>query len=226
MIINSSFHDYYDAVAKSGVDRSVRYVREPVEFQLCKPQKFRDFDKIYIWFVGDIYPIVALPITGGRTYAFTIDEVDQYVKDRSKPKEYDYYLGKRKRHPNSLFRFTYFSRIQSPYNRKEIKSFLDNSELPINSIGKFGKMIGELAAVHRSPIVSFDPYTGKAIVNDTLKKYEFMRLFDPYSTYQKIMMYLGGLANPEKPIPPVSDLDMIEAKGFDRFSFRKDPSHK
>ena len=35
-------------------------------------------------------------------------------------------------------------------------------------------------------------------------------------------MYLGGLASPEKPLPVISDRDMIEVKGFDPVtSFRK-----
>jgi hypothetical protein len=40
-------------------------------------------------------------------------------------------------------------------------------------------------------------------------------------------MFLGGMASPEKPIPPVSDADMVICKGFDpKYSFRKAPGKK
>lgn len=64
-------------------------------------------------------------------------------------------------------------------------------------------------------------------LNACLKAVEFHRLVDPFTTFQEIQMFLGGLAAPEKSIPPVSDKDMIVAKGFDlKTSFRKDPSGK
>jgi hypothetical protein len=37
-------------------------------------------------------------------------------------------------------------------------------------------------------------------------------------------MFVGGMASPEKTIPNISDADLIEAKGFDGWSFRKMPS--
>jgi hypothetical protein len=56
----------------------------------------------------------------------------------------------------------------------------------------------------------------------------FVNHFGIYETFQKIETYLGSIAFPENNIPKVSDLDMIEAKGFDKYSFRreKSTSHK
>ena len=40
-------------------------------------------------------------------------------------------------------------------------------------------------------------------------------------------MFLGGMSSPEKPIPPVSDADMVICKGFDpKYSFRRAPGKK
>ncbi len=64
------------------------------------------------------------------------------------------------------------------------------------------------------------------IRNPLLKKYEVFKLFPIAQMFQEIEMYLGGLAVNEDKIPPVSDEDMIKAKGFDKFSFRKDPTKK
>ena len=50
---------------------------------------------------------------------------------------------------------------------------------------------------------------------------------DSYTAFQELQMYFGGLAAPIKPIPHISDADMLIAKGFDKkFSFRKDPTKK
>ncbi len=59
-------------------------------------------------------------------------------------------------------------------------------------------------------------------INPLLKDYEFFRIFDTNSAYQELCMYLGNQAYPNKKIPVVSDEDLIIAKGFDKFSFRKD----
>ncbi len=55
-----------------------------------------------------------------------------------------------------------------------------------------------------------------------LKKYEFFRIFDVNSAYQEIRMYLSNQAQPNKLIPSISDEDLLIAKGFDKFSFRRD----
>lgn len=58
--------------------------------------------------------------------------------------------------------------------------------------------------------------------NPNCKKWEVYKLFPIPQMFQEIEMYLGGFANPDKKIPDISDKDLLEAKGFDKFSFRKD----
>jgi hypothetical protein len=60
-----------------------------------------------------------------------------------------------------------------------------------------------------------------------LKDVEFFRVFDPHTTYQEIFMYISGvLGGNMKEIPEMSDDDMRDSKGFDKWSFRKEPSSK
>ena len=47
---------------------------------------------------------------------------------------------------------------------------------------------------------------------------------DPYTAFQEIAMFLGGMAMPLKPIPHLSDEIIAASKGFDKYSFRKDKS--
>ncbi len=62
----------------------------------------------------------------------------------------------------------------------------------------------------------------KVTLNCRLRDYKFYKIYDTYSAAQEIEMYLNNLAIPEKPIPKISDKIMAEAKGFDKYSFRKD----
>jgi hypothetical protein len=62
--------------------------------------------------------------------------------------------------------------------------------------------------------------------NDCLEPLKFVRVFDPYTAYQEIYMFVCNTAMPDKPIPKVSDADMVTAKGFDKWSFRKEPRKK
>jgi hypothetical protein len=62
--------------------------------------------------------------------------------------------------------------------------------------------------------------------NACLKDYQFYQVFDTYMAYQEISMFLGSLAMPEKPIPTLDDKTMAESKGFNKWSFRKEPTKK
>ena len=52
----------------------------------------------------------------------------------------------------------------------------------------------------------------------------FYRVFDTYTAAQEVEMYVGSKASPEKTIPAIADKVMASAKGFDKYSFRKDKS--
>jgi hypothetical protein len=61
--------------------------------------------------------------------------------------------------------------------------------------------------------------------NDCLKDVEFYRVFDPYSAYQEIEMFLNNLAIPQKDMPKIPDRENILSHGFDdKLSFRKEKS--
>ena len=59
--------------------------------------------------------------------------------------------------------------------------------------------------------------------NAMLKQCEFFRVFDPYTAFQEIAMWVGNLAVPQKPIPVISDKMKVQTHGFNEWSFRKPP---
>ena len=233
MRIISKFHDYYDAVMKSGQDRSLLYLRKKEEIELKdvkKEGRLPEFPHLraagqyagygfnsvratayLIGFCGKIYPVVYLT-TGHydgskliETYCYKIEEVDEFIATNYKKREVDGYQGKDRWNRDW------------PYGKRRIyfQEFFDEVK---DKQGKYTEFFLKWAV----PI--FILTENKLILNGSLKDYEFFRLFNPYSAFQELQMYLGGLANPEKPIPHVSDKDLLEGKGFNKWSFRKPPS--
>jgi len=70
--------------------------------------------------------------------------------------------------------------------------------------------------------------TSVFVINPILKDYEFYKVFDSFTAFQEISMFIGGvLGTGEKSIIEVSDKDKIISRGFDyKWSFRKEPSQK
>ncbi len=63
----------------------------------------------------------------------------------------------------------------------------------------------------------------KIVYNACLKELDFFKVIDTYTAFQELQMFMGGMARPNKPIPHVSDKNMVSIKGFDEWSFRKPP---
>lgn len=84
----------------------------------------------------------------------------------------------------------------------------------------------ELFRCNKTPIWIFKHHNYNKefiIINPKLITYNFVRIHNAYAAFQEISMYLGGvLGNSNPPIPEVSNDDLIKAKGFDKYSFRKD----
>lgn len=65
------------------------------------------------------------------------------------------------------------------------------------------------------------------IINPTLKKYEFYKVFDSFLAFQEIQMYISGvLGSNENDTIEVDDKYKIGQHGFDKWSFRKEPTKK
>ena len=61
-------------------------------------------------------------------------------------------------------------------------------------------------------------------MNAPLSDLDFAKVMPPYQAYQEIRMFLGNMAQPEKPIPQIDDETMVEIKGHGgKYSFRKPP---
>lgn len=65
------------------------------------------------------------------------------------------------------------------------------------------------------------------IINPYLEEYQFYKVFDPYTAFQEVAMYVGGVLQNKAPeTVDISDEDLAEQKGFDEWSFKKLPTKK
>jgi hypothetical protein len=232
MLIKSDFRDYYDHAMKHGVDRSVVYKRyqrkaetETRKASMYFPSlgkagmshrfevKAEDF---VIGFCGLVYPVVRLSPDGWlfdkerrektRT-AFSIKEVDDYVRKEFRAKDSNWYFGRY----GARKRFEIHFENVADENGRHAKAFEDNRS--------------PIFVWARRDVFSGGKWESKVEItwDAKLEPFEFIRMFEPYTAYQEIAMWLNNQAEPRKPIPEISDEIMVEIKGFDkRYSFRKD----
>ena len=212
--------DYYDCIMGCALDRSVVYVRKQEEKELPKEQW--PFPAFYgrrghpyiIGFCGKIYPLIALwrtnrDETTDCIRCFSMDAVDAFMNANLSPRELKEYRGKLRDHRwwRSLKRSNYavFFEECAKQQAKYEQMFTDKGS-PIFVAHKEGRWEGG--------VIEWD-----AMLNE----HEFFRVFDPYTAFQEIAMFVGNMAIKQKPMPVVSDELNAQTHGFDKWSFRTPP---
>lgn len=221
MRIVSSFSDYYDCVQRQGQDLSLIYHRQPEEI-VSKTRVFSFADRFRRWgtdivtrievvgFCGHIHPVLKILKPGDLrvkpTYCYLLEEVNAFVEQHYHPLIVErYYASRRRSYWSERWRYT---------SHDSLRAFFEEAR---QRAGDY------LYLFDKGPV--FRCHEGRETTttyNASLKEVEFFRLIDPYTAYQEIAMFLGGRAAPEKPIPKIDDKTLAQAKGFDKFSFRKD----
>lgn len=196
-------HDYYDSIQRNFTTSDLVYLRkheviyggEADNLVKSLPDMINlygmNFGQVIIGFCGKIYRCFTCD-----GIVFDIDELwNKYREHRIKHSYRSFLLDS---------------------SQKRIISNFDNFEKKKDSY----RYIFEK---HLCPIWTIDNFCKdyRFTKNPTLKEFDFYKIFDTYSAYQEISMFLGSLAFPEKPIPVISDKDLAFAKGFDKHSFRR-----
>lgn len=248
MRIISKFKDYYDCGMSWGQDSSLIYLRIPQEKEgevyVASPELEHFWDRskapsqeYVIGFCGKVYGCIAQlnrvkkeKFIFGRSekvielvehHCYNIEDVDRHVEKfyDDEQKEVYYSSGKR-----SKFRNSYnYTVMRKDYTNRRLacEDFFSFFEEKRNSY--FHHFVDNKAPI----FVQYEKTKyekNRVVINEQLSKFNFAKLFDPVIAYQELSMFVGGMASPEKTIPNISDADLIEAKGFDGWSFRKMPS--
>lgn len=222
--------DYYDCIQAQGQDQSVVYLRKEKKVQVdrkawpfppfclpCGPIYF-GVNQYIIGFCGKIYPLVRLSYhldyREPKTVAFcySSDEVDAFMSTHMTSRQHKFYLKKTKRRASTWW-------LSSLNYQRVVEFFTECQNKQDAFIDIFMK--------HRCPIfvASQERWCRESVIllNAMLNEYEFYRVFDPYTTFQEISIFLGGMAMPEKEMPVIDDVLNAESHGFDKWSFRTPP---
>ena len=253
MRLISNFHDYYDGGLSWGQEKSVFYNRQSEEIEKSPINFTESFDNYWwngglladdyvIGCCGKIYGMLVLykapekhegifsiaaqqkAFEARKVFCYSVEDVDEFVESEFDDKQKKYYYEKGKKEVSKYGIHFYFSnyKCRNAPRRAYVQEFFDQINSKKNAYQDF-------FLEKQVPIFVCYPKPSKGlyhkmILNDNLGQFRFQKVFDPVLAFQELSMYLGGVASPEKKIPHVSDSDLITAKGFDKWSFRKEPS--
>ena len=233
MKIISNFRDYYDCIMSTGIDKTVIYNRniKTIDFheifsykKIQEPQlkfiinqtaviesksifDYFSFQTFLIGFCNYIYPCILMTEyqnnQNKNTYIYTTDEL------RLKMLKYAIQIKTHKQNKRmaSLLK-TLNDFLLFPWHIKYNSYFIEY-KVPIFVLKH--KNYGLL----------------QLILNSELKQYNFYKVKEPYIAFQEIYMFISGVLGTEsKPLIQISDNDMRDKKGFDKWSFKKLPTKK
>ena len=106
--------------------------------------------------------------------------------------------------------------------------FLDVEDLDTFFSQDLSKL-SNLFSKYNCPVFLYGQWNQKYEVrlNPTLKDLEFFKVQNPFTCFQELSMYIGGvLKQPDRPMVEITDKDRISKHGFDKYSFRKLPQPK
>jgi hypothetical protein len=233
MRIISKKNDYYDSAQAFGQDQSVIYKRNGTWSEVERDSILPGF-KFYsqrlaeveittdlIGFCGKIYPVFSFELPTGRIrttrfYVYTIQEVEKLLAKYKQKK--------------ALVAWNKMSLWRKTTPRMDMYNYILEWKSSDRFLGSF---------ISRSvPIWLFKGFTErnkegkyryKFYTNiSNLKQYDFFKIYNSFEAYQEIAMFLESTLAKEKVPDPtnVPDCYLAAAKGFDSWSFRKQPTKK
>lgn len=240
MRLISKTHDYYDTVQSYGVDLTSTFVRKAKSYvansnefkkvrDLVEPDSkygdritwysgdhdFRVDNYFVVFFCGQVYPMirfVKLTDNGGSSKYYNyydITTIGEALEKFGTEKQASYWWY------NKIPRKRYS--ISDRYLQKsKAKEFLT---LSIKE-----STVVDLHHELESPYFVYDQTERRLIINPSLRKLSFFKVKDPFTAYQDIDMFVGGVLGGNCPnMIEISDEIRKEKHGFDKWSFKTPP---
>lgn len=242
MNIISKFHDYYDGVARQGVDTSIVYLRESFRYDFEKKsypsvydtlpeitykfftlnvpgRRSNENDKLTLTYMvlgycGNMYPLVEI-----RAHSSIVCSV---------PEEYTYVYSIDDL--EKVLKEKYDTQLAS--SRRGSFSFFRKSSNDLYQL--FAQDLSRLKSFfteYNCPTFLYFDLTPdrcpSIATNVALKSLQFFKVKDAYTCFQDISMYVSGvLKSPTSNMIQISDEDKLSKHGFDEWSFRKLPTKR
>ena len=240
MRLISKTHDYYDTIQAYGVDLTSTFVRkeriyanESLEYEKIKKlvEPERHFGSRVQWFIGenrfevDNYLIMFF-------CGQLIPIIKYYLRSKdSLTDKYLYYydtvsIGEAMMKFGTKKQRAYWFQNKSPRRRYSISEryFQKNISEEFFDVNVRNSVLMDLHHEFESPYFMYDQTERRLIINPSLKNVSFYKIKDPFSAYQDIDMFVGGVLGGKSPkMIEISDKIRKEKHGFDKWSFRTPP---
>jgi len=245
MYIIAKNKDYYDGVVGSvGMDKTIVYERvlDEITENSKKPKEFQH--KTFSWEEGNPFlNVVNMNIDHDKTDKY--EDVDGFIVGFCGKMYIGYKLHYKELEWNEeLQRKDEIRKTDIIYGLKEAVKYLKtdywrgNFEDDLRYVGSYDPI--QIFRDLKAPIFIYDSDTittrgdygsikshGVVLVNPNLKEYEFYKVVDAFTAFQELQMFISGvLGTGEKEIIEVADEHKISQHGFDKWSFRREPSKK
>lgn len=229
MKIISNFKDYYDGVQSYGTDTKIVYLRFKVEEMVKDASNWHRsypglpcFKSFHLFVCGKIYTGISIYDTSTQKGA-----PNKWVHfyDKEQAREYILRTFEEKKQRNDTVKYPRWA-----YEHL-INEAVDHFGPQDNMFGAKDKgkdeTLKRICMNENVPVGAYlteTNYSSYIIKDCCLKEFGFMKVMDPYTIYQELSMYVGGLAFPGNPTVKISDKDMAVKKGFGhKYAFRKEP---
>jgi hypothetical protein len=255
MRIIAKNHDYYDTVLAHGHDEHVVYVREeisyrggyhprrgsdgmPDKFKFMRPTsssaeregKHHDFrfSPFMVAFCGKLHAGIAVEKTSRRSlnsshaFFYDFETYQNFCAEHEVP-----LLAEKESRFRMRGRWLYASHRYSSrlHFEKGAKAYFEDWEK--KSDRHFDFFVEEKIPVAVCHSLDADQYF-RLEINCELKRFEFFKVFDPFTAFQELDMFIAGtMVGDEAAMARIDDERMMKKKGFDHpYSFRKEPTKK
>lgn len=220
MRIISDFHDYYDIGLSYGIDPKCIYNRKEIELAINEETntelaRFLYKDRLIVSLARAYYlePVPTVILFCGKLF------INWQICDKNNPdksiniydKDYitNYFIEHR---PG------YYSKKYWPIDIRK------NMEKRYNLLDRLNSST-ELIQINRSinaPIALLE-YHSKfttVIINPQLSKYDFQKIYDPYTAFQELSLFIPAYLKNEPETIDISDKDKAKQHGYNKHSFR------
>jgi len=243
MYIISKYRDYYDGAVGMGIDKTIVYERKLISMPIPNhiKEKISERDMWRSLFTHT-YGYGQIPKGKYNTYLIVIGFCGKL-----------YPAIKTEKHVDKPMCYPSNSIWNIMYGVDEIKTFLDkhqeknkyfrNDKTDTQHFEDYLNRIKnvDVLEIHRefnSPIFAWgNPPVNELshgferdhgddfYINPILKDYSFAKVFDPYTAFQEIQMFISGVlpVGDDVEQPPATEKQKVGQHGMDKWSFRKPP---
>lgn len=240
MRLISKTHDYYDTVQSYGVDLTSTFVRKERIYtdkseEFIKVSNLIEPDSLFrsriVWYAGEHdFRVENYLVVFFCGQLFPVIRFVRSVNNRSGYKYYNYYdaesIGEDLAKFGTEKQVDYWQYNKTPRKRYSIaeRYLRKRTAEEFFSVNINQDTVLDLHHGLESPYFLYNQTERRLIINPSLKKLSFYKVKDPFTAYQDIDMFVGGVLGGQCPkMIEISDEVRKEKHGFDKWSFKTPP---